>query len=110
MSGHLVDVLGKFRLIIKHTNSIPAVVDAHSKNVDGFQFQALNQGLEKQIRNSRKIPALGKLVDVAQADIQRTREAIDKAVHALLDKMVAKSGMVALVSRRIRSAEFISPS
>ena len=108
--GNFVDMLDKLCPITKHIIVIPIVVDAHGNNVDGIRLQALYQGLEARIRNNSKNPVLGKLVGVAQAEIQRTRESIDKAGRALLDKMAANLGMAVFVSRRLSSAEINSPS
>ena len=74
-------------VVTKHIIGIPKVVDGHGNNVDEIWLQALYQGLDACIRKSSKNPVLGKLVGVAQAEIQRTRESIDKAGRALLDKM-----------------------
>ena len=71
---------------------MPSLVDAYGKNVDGTRIQALHQGLEARIRNSQNNPALVKLVDVEQAEIQRTREALDKAGHALLNILAVEWG------------------
>ena len=84
VSGHFVDVLDKLRRIVKHSNGSPSMVDAYGNNVDGTFIPELYQGLEARTRNSRENPALGKLVDVIQAVIQRTREALDKVSPALL--------------------------
>ena len=47
------------------------------------------EGLEARIRNGRKNPGLDKLVDVAQAEIQRTRVAIDAAGKEALSRVLA---------------------
>ena len=47
--------------------------------IDGFRLQSLYQDLEARKRNNRKNPGMGKMIDEAEAEIQRTREAIDKA-------------------------------
>ena len=77
VSGHFVDVLDKLRLIVEHSLSMPSVTDSLGITIDRFRLQSLYQGLEFWIRNSRKDPNLGKLVEVAQAEIQKTK-AIDK--------------------------------
>ena len=76
---HFIDVLDKLRRINKHSKGIAIVTDVQEKTVDGLRLQSFYQDLEARMRNSRKNPGLGKLVDVAQADIQCTREAIDSA-------------------------------
>ena len=55
------------------------VADAQGNTNDGFCLQFLYQGLKARIRNSRKKPGLGKLVHMAQAEIQRALLAIDAA-------------------------------
>ena len=61
-------------------------------------------------QNCGKSPAFGKLVEVVQAVIQWMKEALDKAGHALLNKVAAESGLTVVVSRRIEVTENISPS
>ena len=79
MSGHFVDSLDKLRRDVQYTSGVPSVSDSVVKVIDGFRLQPLYQGLEARIRNSRKNPNLGKLVDIAQAKIQMTRVALDQA-------------------------------
>ena len=55
------------------------VTDSQGDMIDGIRLQSLYQGLEARIRNSRKNPRLSRMIDEAQAEIQRTREASDKA-------------------------------
>ena len=101
VSGQFVDVLDKLRQIIKHTNSLPSLVDACGDNVDGIRILALYLGLKARSRNSRKSLALQKMVDVAQTEIQPTREALDNAGLAFLDKLTAEAGIFFVVLRRI---------
>ena len=46
VSGHFVDMLDDLRRIVKYTNGIPTVVDAHGNNVDGIRIQTVYQGLD----------------------------------------------------------------
>ena len=105
-----MDVLDKLHRIIKHSIGLPSLVDAYGKSVDGIRIQELYQGLEARIGNGRKNPALEKLVDVAQVEIQRTRENLHKAGHILLDKLMAVSGIAVVASRRFSNTDSISPS
>ena len=110
VSVHFVEVLDKLRRVINDINGLPLVVEAYANNVDGICIQALYEELEAQKRNIRKNPAFGKLVEVEQAEIQRTREALDKAGQALLNKLAAESGMTVVVSRQISSTKNIIPT
>ena len=61
----------------KHTARVPLVT--YPQYVNRIRLNSLYQGLEARIRKSRENPNLFKLVHLAQAKIQRTREAIDNA-------------------------------
>ena len=50
-------------------------MNAQLLTADDIRLETIYQGLETHIRNSRLNQTLGKLVDVAQAENQRSREA-----------------------------------
>ena len=66
------------------------MTDSHGNTLDGFRLQSLYQGLETRICDSRKNPGLGKLVNAAQVENQRTREAIDKARQELFNRVLTE--------------------
>ena len=82
-----MDVLEKLSRINKNFKCIILVANAQRNTIDGFRKQSLYQGFAARIRNSRKNTRLDKIVDVVQAEIQRTREAIEAAGEEVLSRV-----------------------
>ena len=90
--GTFCQRVDKLRRIVKHTAVILSVRDSLSNVIDWFWLQSSYQGLEARIRNSKKKnPNMGKLVNIAQAEVQRTPEAIDRAGRELLNRIDEES-------------------
>ena len=102
VAGHFVDVLHMLRRINKHSKGLLLVAEAQGYTIDGFLAQSTHQGLEAPIRNSRNSPGFGKLVAVAQAEIQRARVAIDAAGKK--NYRVYWRGKIAIVQLRVLGA------